>query len=77
MNTSVLLNLQFFTVSSVYALLNWFLLLIVNWLIMKTDLIAYSVLQRQLKVEKNFSFIAAEDQSLDLILDSHMHYLLF
>ena len=35
LNTSVLLKLLFFTVSSIYALLNWFLLLIVNWLIMK------------------------------------------
>ncbi len=31
----------------------------------------------QLKVEKNFLFIATEDRSQDLIFDSPMHYPLF
>ena len=38
---------------------------------------ALSALQRHLKVEKNFLFIATEDRSQDLIFDSPLYYPLF
>ena len=74
---SVRLNLLFPSVSTVYASLNGFPFF--NWKMInnETDRNALSALQRQLKVEKNFVYIATKDRSHDLIFDNPLYYPLF